>query len=128
MKILITEGKYKNDSIKDLKKDYLDSIKKIEEALLNYMGENDLELLNLEFPDKWKFSTKKLAYPYEYFNSIDDYQKLDDNLKKEDFFSKIKNDYPSDEEIERTKEIIKLFDIKNGEKFTQIYLKSDVIS
>ena len=24
----------------------------------------------------------KLAYPYEYINSIDDYQKPDDNLKK----------------------------------------------
>ena len=38
----------------------------------------------------------------------------------------MKNDYPSDEEIERTKEIIKRFNIKNGE-LTQIYLKSDVL-
>ena len=45
------------------------------------------------FPDKWKYLTKKLAYPYEYFNSADDYQKSVDNLKKEDCFSKLKNDY-----------------------------------
>ena len=48
-------------------------------------------------------------------------------MKKEDFFSKLKNDYPSDEEIERTKEIIKLFNIKNGEELTQLFLKSGVL-
>ena len=91
------------------------------------MGENDLKLLKTEFPDKWKFLNKKLAYPYEFFNCIEDYQKTVDKLKKEDFFSKLKNKCPDDEEIERTKEIIKVFDIKNGEELTQIYLKSDVL-
>ena len=80
-----------------------------------------------EFPDKWQYLNKKLAYPYEYFNSIDDYKKPVDNLKKEDYFSKLKNDYPDDEEIERTKEIIKLFNIKDGEELTKLYCKSDVI-
>ena len=46
---------------------------------------------------------------------------------KKDFFSKLKNKCPDDEEIERTKEIIKRFNIKNGEKLTEIYLKSDVL-
>ena len=41
------------------------------------MGENDLKILKTEYPDKWKYLTKNLAYPYEYFNSIDDYQKPD---------------------------------------------------
>ena len=62
-------------TIKDLKKDYPEEIKNIEESLLNYMGENDPKILKTGFPDKWKFLTKKLAYPYEYFNCIDDYQK-----------------------------------------------------
>ena len=70
---------------------------------------------------------KKLAYPYQYFNSVDDYQKPVDNLKTEDFFSKLKYKCPDDEEIERTKEIIKVFDIKNGEELTKLYCKSDVI-
>ena len=78
------------------------------------------------FPDKWKYLTKKLAYPYEYSNSIDDYQKPVDDSKKEDFFSKLKNKCPDDEEIERTKQIIERFNIKIGE-LTQIYLKSDVL-
>ena len=48
-------------------------------------------------------------------------------MEKEDFFSKLKNDYPDDEEIERTEEIIKLFHIKDGEELTKLYCKSDVI-
>ena len=92
------------------------------------MGENDLKILKTEFPDnKWKYLTKKVAYPYEYFNSIDDYRKPVGNLKSEDSFSKLKNKCPSDERIERTKEINKEFDIKPGEELTQIYLKSDVL-
>ena len=68
-----------------------------------------------------------MAYPYEFFNSIEDYQKPVKKSKKEDFFSKLKNGYPDDEEMERTKEIIKLFNIRNGEELTELYLKSDVL-
>ena len=39
----------------------------------------------------------------------------------------MKNGYPDDEEIERTVDIIKRFNIKNGEELTEIYLKSDVL-
>ena len=99
----------------------------LEEALLDYMGENDLKILKTGFPDKCKVLTKKLAYPYEYFNSVDDNQKPVDNLKKEDFFSKLKNKCPDDEKIERTKEIIEKFNIKYGEELREIFLKSDVI-
>ena len=53
------------------------------------MGENDPKLLKTEFSDKWKYS-KKLAYPNEFSNCIEDYQKSVDNLKKEDFFSQLK--------------------------------------
>ena len=110
-----------------MKEDYLDKIEKLEEALLNYMGENDLKILKTGFPYRWKLITKKLRYPYEYFSSVEDYQKPVDNLKKEDFFSNLKNDYPDDREIERKKQIIKLFNSKNGQELTQPYLKSDVL-
>ena len=46
------------------------------------MGENELNGLKTEFPEKWKYLTKNLAYPQEYFICIEDYQKLVDNLKK----------------------------------------------
>ena len=110
-----------------MKKDYPEETKNLEEALLNYMGENDLKILKTGFPDKWSYLIKKLAYPYEYFNSIEDYKKPVDNLKKEEFFSKLKNGYPDDEEIQRTMDIIKRFNFKNGEELTEIYLKSDVL-
>ena len=126
LNIVTDIGEY-NRTIKDLKKDYSDKINELEEALIDYMGENDLKILKTGFADKWKYLTKKLAYPYEYFNSIEDYQKPVDNLKKEHFFSKLKNGYPNDEEIQRTKDIIEKFNIKNGEELTEIYLKSDVL-
>ena len=125
LNIVTDIGEY-NRTIKDLKKDYSDKINELEEALLDYMGENDLKVLKTRFPDKWKFSTKNLAYPYEFFNCIEDYKKPVVDLEKKDFFSKLKNKYPDDGEIQRTKEIIEKFNIKNGE-LTEIYLKSDVL-
>ena len=68
-----------------------------------------------------------MAHPYDYFNSIDDYQNPVDNLKKEYFFSKLKNKFPDDNEIQRRREISKLVDFKNGEELTKLYLKSDAI-
>ena len=59
IKILITEDKYKRDSITDLKNNYPDKNENLEEALLNYMVENDLKILKTGFPDKWKLLTKK---------------------------------------------------------------------
>ena len=101
-----------------MKKDYPEEIEKLEEALPNFMGENDLKTLKPGFPAKWKYLTKKLAYSYEYFNTIDDYQELVGNLKKEHFFSKLKNGYLDDEEIQRTLDLINKCKIKNGEELT----------
>ena len=113
-------------TIEDLTKDNPEEIKFLEEALLDYMGENDLKILKAGIPDKRKFLPKKLAYPYEYFNNIDDYKKPVSNSEKKDFFSRLKNKCPDDKEVERTMDIIKRFNFKNGEEVTQIHLKSDV--
>ena len=94
---IFNETVEENNTIEDLKKDYPNEIEKLEEALLNYMGENDLKILKTEFPDKWNYLTKKIGYPYELFYSIDDYQKPVDNLKIEDFFSKLKNKCADDD-------------------------------
>ena len=124
---IFKEEKYKNVSIRDLKKNYPDKTFEFEEVLLNYMGENDLKTLKTGFPSKRKIFSKKVAYAYEYFISIDDYQKYVENLKKNHFFSKLKNDYPDDEEIQRTMDVIKKFNFKSGEDMTQIFLKGDVL-
>ena len=94
--------------------------------LVKNLNEDVFNILKEEFPDKWQYLNKKLAYPYEYFNSIDGFKQPVNNLKKENFFSK-RNDYPDDSETERTKEIIKLFNIKHGEEFPELYCKSEVI-
>ena len=99
IKNFIKEDRYIIDCIEDLKKDYPDKIAILEEASHNDLVENDPKFLKTEFSgNKWKYLTKKLAYPYEYFKSTDNYPKPVDNLKTEDFFSKSKNGYPSDEE------------------------------
>ena len=97
------------------------------DSLVKSLDNDDFIILKKEFPDKWQYLNKKLAYPYEYFNSIDDYKKPVHNLENKDFFSKLKNKCPDDKEIDRTREIIKKFNIINGEKLTQLYLKSDII-
>ena len=97
------------------------------DGLVENLNEDDFKILKKEFPGKWQYLNKKLAYPYEYFNNIKDYQKPVNNLKKEDFFSKLNNKSPDDEEIQRTEEIIETFDIENGEELTELFLKSDVI-
>ena len=109
---------------------FIDSYRFLSESLdklVKNLNESDFKILKKEFPDKWQYLNKKLAYPYEYFNSIDDYKKPVNDLKKEDFFNKLKNDYPDDEEIKRTKEIIEIFNIKDGEELTRLYCKTDVI-
>ena len=80
-----------------------------------------------EFPDKWELLNKKLAYPYEYFKSLDDYDLPVTNLVKEDYFSKLRKRYPQDSEIQRTNEIIETFKIKTGKELTELYLKTDVV-
>ena len=96
------------------------------DGLVRNSNEEDFEMLKKESLDKWQYSNKNLAYRYEHFNKIDDFKKPVDNLKKENFFTKLKTKCPGNDEIERTKEIIKVIDIKNGEELTRIYLKSDV--
>ena len=68
---------------------------------------------------------KKLAYPYEYLNLSNIQEPL--NLSPEDFWSTLKQTTPNLEEINRTQEIIKKYDLKNGQELTELYLKMDVL-
>ena len=95
-------------------------------SLLKNLDDDYFSFLKKVFPDKWQYLNKKLAYPYEYVISINDSKKPVYNLKKEDFFSKLKNKCPDDGEIQKTKEFIEIFDIKSGEEIPKLYLKSDV--
>ena len=59
---------------------------------------------------------------------MEDYKKPVDNLENKNFFSELKNKRTDDKEIERTREIIKKFNIKDGKESTELYCKSDVLS
>ena len=83
--------------------------------------------MKTEIPDEWCCLGNKSAYPYENLKTIDDFQNTVTNLTKEDIFSNLKIAYPGEEEIERTKEIIDLFNIENRGKLTKPYRKSTVV-
>ena len=68
---------------------------------------------------------KKLAYSYEFLKLGNFQEPL--NLTKEDFWSTLKQTTPPDEEINRTQETIKKFNVKNGQELTMLYLKMDVL-
>ena len=71
------------------------------------------------------FFKKKLAYPYEYLN-LDNFQEPL-NLTKEVYWSTLTQSYPSDDVIERTKDLIDKNKIENGRELTMLYLKMDVL-
>ena len=87
-------------------------------------GANNFPIMTLEGMSDELFK-KKLAYPYEYFTHDNFQEPL--NLSPEDFWSTLKQTTPPDEEINRTQEIIKKFNVKNGQEFTEMYLKMDVL-
>ncbi len=84
-------------------------------------------LLKQEFPDDWELLNKKLAYPYEKYKSIQDYDQPARDLKVEDFYTTLKQGTPDNEEIERTMNIINKFKIESGKDLTKLYLKTDVL-
>ena len=64
---------------------FIDSYRFLSSSLDNLVKNldvDDFRILRKEFPDKWQYLNKKLAYPYQCFNNIDDYQKPVNNLKK----------------------------------------------
>ena len=88
---------------------------------------DELTILKKEFPSNPDLLNKKLAYPYEYFKSLDEDDLPITNLVKDDYFSKLKKGYPENSEIQRTNEIIDTFKIKTGNELTELYLKTDVV-
>ena len=97
-----------------------DSLEKLRESL------NDQDYIHLkqQFPNHWMLLKEKLAYPYEFFKTLEDYEKPIKNFLrsgKEAYFSKVKNECHDQEEIDRTNEIIKVFNIKKGRELRELY-------
>ena len=87
-------------------------------------GANNFPIMTLEGMSDELFK-EKLAYPYEVFTHNTFQEPL--NLSPENFLSTLKQTSPPDEEINRTQEIIKKFNVKNGQELTELYLKMDVL-
>ena len=94
------------------------------------LKDNDYIHLKRHFPNHWKLLKNKLADPYEFYKTLEDYERPIQELLesgKEAYFSRTKNRIPDQEEIDKTNKIIRLFDIKNGRELTELYNKADVI-
>ena len=85
---------------------------------------DDFPIMKLEGMSDDLFK-KKLAYPYEYLN-LDNFQEPL-NLTKEDYWSTLTQSYPSDDDIQRTKELIDKNNITTGQELTMLYLKMDLL-
>ena len=118
-----------NRTVEDLEKDNSDENIKLEEALLNYLWKNEFWKQN--FPiisGKIWLKNKHIHMNISISLMIIENLLLTlSNLKREHFFSKLKNKCPDDEEIQRTKKGIKLFNIKSGEQLSRLCLKGDVL-
>ena len=101
------------------------------EKLTESLKDEDYIHLKRHFPNHWVLLKNKLAYPYEFYKTLEDYEKPIEELLvsgNEAYFSNTKkNKIPDQEEIDRTNEIMKLFNIKNGRELTELYNKADVI-
>ena len=69
---IIIEIREERRNLADIKKDYPEKISILKETLIFYRSKNDRKFLKTEFLDEWKFLIEKLAYPYEYFNCLED--------------------------------------------------------
>ena len=108
---------------------FLDSYRFLNSSLDKLMksmqsGANNFPIMTLEGMSDELFK-KKLAYPYEVFTHNNFQEPL--NLSPEDFWSTLKQTTPPDEEINRIQEIIKKFNVRNGQEITELYLKMDVL-
>ena len=112
---------------------FLDSMRFQQNSLeksTEFLKDDDYIHLKKHFPNHWMLLKNKLAYPYEFYETLEDYEEPIEeliNYGSGAYFSKTKNKIPDPEEIDRTNEIIKLFNIKNGRELTELYNKADVI-
>ena len=67
---------------------------------------------------------KKLAYPYEYCKSIDDYNLSCTALRREDYSSHLRE--CDEESINRTNDVIKRYNLNTMKDLTMLYMKNDV--
>ena len=84
---------------------FLDSLKFLGEKLdncTNSLKDGNFIFLKEQFRENYHLFTKKIAYPYDYFETLEGYEKNINLLTEKDYYSKLNKEMPSSEEIQRT--------------------------
>ena len=79
------------------------------------LTDNQFVYLKNEFDSNWNLFTEKMAYPYKYFKSNEDYERLIEeliDLSKEVYYNTLHKKYPNQVGMERTNNLIELLNIK----------------
>ena len=79
-----------------------------------------------ERKDLFKLLSKKLAYPYDYMNSLEKYNEKE-LPSKENFYNLLNDEYVNEKEYHYAQQIWKYFNIKNMKEFTMLYNTIDVL-
>ena len=83
-------------------------------------------LTEMERKYLFKLLSKKLAYPYDYMNSLEKYNEKQ-LPPKEKFYNILNDEHVNDGEYHYAQEIWKYFNIKNMKEFTMLYNTIDVL-
>lgn len=98
------------------------------EKLAITMNKQDFKQLESYFPIEEQFNllTRKGVYPYDYMSRKERYK--DTSLpSKNDFYNSITDEPITDEDYEHAQAVWSVFNIKNMGKYTDLYLKTDVL-
>jgi len=108
---------------------FIDSFNFMAESLENLSknNKNNLIYTNNYYKNNCDLICKKQLYPYEKISKFEDFDMDITELKKEDFFSKLKNEGINDEEYKHFQEVNKILDIKKFGDYHDLYLKLDVL-
>ena len=108
---------------------FIDSFKFLQTSLANLVSnlqQTDFKNLNSVNKENTSLLTRKGVYPYDYVSSID---KLKETKlpSKEDFYSKLYDEYISEEDFQHAINVWNTFNCQTLEDYHDLYLKSDVL-
>uniref|UniRef100_A0A6V7JVZ3 DNA-directed DNA polymerase n=1 Tax=Bracon brevicornis TaxID=1563983 RepID=A0A6V7JVZ3_9HYME len=98
------------------------------DKLATYLNDDNKKIIQTHFPDpkKFKLICRKGVFPYEYVDKWEECEGRQLPLK-EDFFSKLTDRHISDHDYEHATVVWEEFDIQTPGKYSDLYLKTDVL-
>lgn len=108
---------------------YKQQLSELKEEKNRYLFDNNyFPYIKEAFPDyeKYKHIIKKGLYPYDYADNHEKFN-LPVPLEKSDWFNKLADESITEHELNKVKQIIKVFDIKTFGEYHDLYLATDVL-